>query len=341
MNSADSVELPRALQKLRGSLDARLGALEKALGDPGQHGSLEKLILDLARVATDEADAAARQACVEVQRQAAEQTQAALQIQRDALVSLRRELDAALAALEQAQLAIETERATVTQLRGTLSDLERRVEAEGAELEFARAELDATQSRLDSTRVELKSTRGELDSARHQLDGARRDAESRSSEASGTQTEHEQALGGAQQALREAETRAEIAEGELALLHAAVPPAAAPRPVAPNEEFRGVRAAKRLTISGELDIEIDGVPAKLVDVSVTGAQILASASMKPNRLVRLTLPSGDQTMVCKAKIMWSRLEPRAGQMWYRAGLSFTAVDQIALETFIDGQDSPR
>jgi len=32
--------------------------------------------------------------------------------------------------------------------------------------------------------------------------------------------------------------------------------------------------------------------------------------------------------------VWSRLEPREGQLWYRAGVCFTNVDQLALETLL-------
>jgi len=53
--------------------------------------------------------------------------------------------------------------------------------------------------------------------------------------------------------------------------------------------------------------------------------------MKPNRLVKVTL---DSMIACKAKVMWSRLEPKAGQLWYRAGVLFTSADQIALEVFM-------
>jgi hypothetical protein len=59
--------------------------------------------------------------------------------------------------------------------------------------------------------------------------------------------------------------------------------------------------------------------------------------MKPNRLVKVTLPTPDSAIACGAKVMWSRLEPRAGELWYRAGVLFTSVDQIALEAFLETQ----
>ncbi len=68
---------------------------------------------------------------------------------------------------------------------------------------------------------------------------------------------------------------------------------------------------------------------------MTGAQVLTAAAMKPNRLIKVTLPMGDSFIACKAKVMWSRLEPRSGQLWYRAGVSFTSADQLALGSFLD------
>jgi len=75
-----------------------------------------------------------------------------------------------------------------------------------------------------------------------------------------------------------------------------------------------------------------------VDLSTTGAQILSPGALKPNRLVTLLLPIGDGRLACKAKIMWSRLEPgRTGGLWYRAGVSFTSADPKAIEEFLKGK----
>ena len=53
-------EAQRHLDALRGAIDLRLAALEAALSDPTRSTALEALILDLARVATLEAQAAAQ-----------------------------------------------------------------------------------------------------------------------------------------------------------------------------------------------------------------------------------------------------------------------------------------
>ena len=66
----------------------------------------------------------------------------------------------------------------------------------------------------------------------------------------------------------------------------------------------------------------DGNLGKLVDLSMTGAQVLTPAAINPNRLVSVTLPLGEGALSCKAKVAWSRLEPQSGQLWYRAGVQF-------------------
>ena len=143
-------------------------------------------------------------------------------------------------------------------------------------------------------------------------------------------------------ALRDAETRAESAELELELQRRkARAPDETPSPEAsegaePQEPaFRGpARGAKRVAISSQVDIQIDGTEGRLIDLSMTGAQVLTPFSMKPNRLVKVTLPTDEGMIACKAKVMWSRLEPKAGQLWYRAGVLFTSADQYALEAFL-------
>ena len=94
-------------------------------------------------------------------------------------------------------------------------------------------------------------------------------------------------------------------------------------------------AAKRVTVPDDFEVQIDGTPGKLVDVSLTGAQVVTAAAMKPNRLVKVLIPSGETTIACKGKVAWARLEPSKGQMLYRAGIAFTNVDKAALEAFLN------
>jgi hypothetical protein len=157
-------------------------------------------------------------------------------------------------------------------------------------------------------------------------------------------------------AARDADARAEAAERELRSMRrppegaAGAPGDASPRaagPAAPafaeDATHSGpARAAKRVAMPEQIEIQIDGITAKLIDLSITGAQILAPASLKPNRIMKLTIPHKNKVITCKGKIMWSKLETAiktGGQLWYRGGLQFTASDQAAIEAFISSHSS--
>ena len=468
-------DIPRELEALRASLDARLTALEAALADPDQHGSLEQIILDLARVATEEADAAARHACLAAQqegqralavadaeRQIAldtegaaagllrtelEQAQAELRDERASRAAKDRDLGAVRQALEQeqtsraglsrqldeARAALEAERVAVATLQqqverahaahqsertaGATRDrdfaavqqaLERELQQEQAEhasvrraleegrtatatlqqaLEQAQAALQSEQSAHAKLRKELTAARGasEADRAKVHVDleQASEDVEARAqtairerqalvvefdavkqAAAAAAADAHaryeklrdatEQKIRSLQLAVSEADERATAAERDVELqrrvakprdtsakparAHAASPVAAAPTEGKPKPAGP-VRGATRVAMSGDFDIQIDGHPCKLIDLSTTGAQILSPGALKPNRLVTVNLPLGDTRVSCKGKIMWSRLEPgrAGGQHWYRAGVSFTSADEASIEAFLRRQ----
>ena len=509
----------KEVDALRASLDSRLAALEKALADPKQHGSLEALILDLARVATQEADATARSAVLDAQKAgeaaaAAARTEAveALQAEKVESAALRQVIEQAKAALKQAEAALKDERRKAEAAGRELTEVQRELTAarealqehqtasasHRAELDAARAALEGERARassadqqiaamraqMESERAaleaeratgsdllqrsaaleqELDDLRGELEASRRDLEGTRRElanvrahAEARTQTLSDSQTEQDQALASAREAarsvearlqqeilardaveqdsaelklqlqraedavrerdlvlrqmqaaheardaaevleaarhdhpdtetdddetdidltaiaqeeeerylavekrirslelaLRDAEMRAESAELELdrnrrapvapagAVLPAPLPIAAPVTPAAPpeGEQYRGpARGARRVSFKPEPDVQIDGSTGKLVDLSLTGAQILTSSAINPNRLITVTLAAGENAVVCKAKVMWSRLEPRAGQLWYRAGVCFSSGDQLALEALMGEQ----
>ncbi len=147
---------PDELGALRAALDVRLSALEAGLANPDHCESLETLVLDLARVATEEAEVAARRATRQAQLDANKQLTAALAeaqaaeasldeeravnlaLQRD-LGEVRSELNAerqTTAALshdlERARVTLETERATNAPLRAELHDAKQRIAASDA-----------------------------------------------------------------------------------------------------------------------------------------------------------------------------------------------------------------
>jgi chromosome segregation ATPase len=105
---------------------------------------------------------------------------------------------------------------------------------------------------------------------------------------------------------------------------------------APPAGQRPTRVAGRHGFREPLEVKLDGETALLVDVSTSGAQVLSSIALKPNKLVKMLLPSSEAIILCKAKIIWARYEPPTPgkPVRYRAGMVFTQADPAALQMFI-------
>jgi hypothetical protein len=88
-----------------------------------------------------------------------------------------------------------------------------------------------------------------------------------------------------------------------------------------------------------VDVSINNEPGLLFDLSVAGCQLVSRAAVKPNQVLRVTLPDKDQQITCTGKVMWARLEPSAAgrPVGYRAGVKFTRPDETAIQEFIAGQ----
>ncbi len=114
---------------------------------------------------------------------------------------------------------------------------------------------------------------------------------------------------------------------------AAAAPAAAKKSAPPNGP---ARKSDRQAFSNALGVQIDGEAALLVDLSVTGAQVLSCTALKPTKTVKMVLPSSESPVLCRGRIVWARLEPTmpGKPIRYRAGMFFTATDQAAVQTFI-------
>src|SRR5712691_11312040 len=104
LNEHLSNSAQQQLAGLRHSLESQLAALEEVLADPGRGESLAGLILDLSRIATEEAQVAASQACIAT-RAEADKEMATLR------ASAKAALDAAQSALKATQTSLDQERA--------------------------------------------------------------------------------------------------------------------------------------------------------------------------------------------------------------------------------------
>jgi hypothetical protein len=104
-----------------------------------------------------------------------------------------------------------------------------------------------------------------------------------------------------------------------------------PRPL----DWHGTRRAPRHRIRDGVEIQLDGNPAKVVDLSQVGAQVLSATILRPNQKVRVSVPNDDFVMRFRASVAWAKFElpqptepPR-----YRAGVEFTDADAAAVESF--------
>ena len=107
-----------------------------------------------------------------------------------------------------------------------------------------------------------------------------------------------------------------------------------PPPVAPLDQ-RGTRRAPRFKLATGVELQIDGQPATVVDLSVVGAQVVSSTTLKPNQRIRLTVPDGTRLMRFSGAVAWASFEIPKGTARYRAGVEFFDADQAALTRFIE------
>jgi hypothetical protein len=94
----------------------------------------------------------------------------------------------------------------------------------------------------------------------------------------------------------------------------------------------GTRAARRFPMAG-IDVVIDGERSRLVNLSVTGAQVVLPARVQPGQSVRFTLPAEPADRRFGARVAWSSVELTPAAVRYRAGLAFADPDTDVLEIF--------
>lgn len=112
------------------------------------------------------------------------------------------------------------------------------------------------------------------------------------------------------------------------------PPAAsepAPRPL----DWQGTRRAPRLRMKDGADIQLDGNPAAVVDVSAVGAQVLSATILRPNQKVRVSIAQDDRITRCRGTVAWAKFElPRTSSPpVYRAGVEFHDADAGVVDMF--------
>ena len=100
-------------------------------------------------------------------------------------------------------------------------------------------------------------------------------------------------------------------------------------------DWHGTRRAQRVRVKSGVEIQLDGNPAAVVDLSTGGAQVLSTTILRPNQKVRVSLPHDETVMRFKGTVAWAKFElpkPTDAPV-YRAGVEFLEADSEALDEF--------
>ena len=121
----------------------------------------------------------------------------------------------------------------------------------------------------------------------------------------------------------------------------AAAPQTAASPVATEDapkalDWHGTRRAPRFRVRAGVELQLDGNPAAVIDLSTVGAQVISPTVLRPNQKVRITIPVDDLMMRFRGAIAWAKFElPKAPVKapQYRAGVEFTDADAKAIDNF--------
>jgi hypothetical protein len=117
-------------------------------------------------------------------------------------------------------------------------------------------------------------------------------------------------------------------------LEPAPPAPPEPAPLSPLD-YRGTRRADRYNITSGVEVQIEGNPAQLVNMSTVGVQVISPTILKPNQRIRLSLSAQPGAARYKSVVAWASFELAQGVPRYRAGIELLdGSDQGAIVKFI-------
>lgn len=346
----------QALETERATLKTELATLET------ERATLEQRVRDgeariqtVARewdVLSAERDAAqAQRDAIAAERDTAQASLASAEAERDAAMA---QLDAARQGSNTATAAIQSLDAHRATLEQNLQNAEARAQAMTSDRDAALAQLDTAVAQRDTAMVERAAAQANADALRKAVDQAQEKERARFSELR-QRTERQIQDLEAQLLATPEDTADEGVEIDVSLDDVDEAPAAIeldasemvarPRAAAsisraaqaPPASVQGpIRGASRHGFTAPIEVKLEGETVLLVDISTAGAQVLSNSALKPNKPVKLLLPSSEAIILCKARIVWSRFEPPTPgkPVRYRAGMVFTQSDTAALQVFI-------
>ncbi len=108
------------------------------------------------------------------------------------------------------------------------------------------------------------------------------------------------------------------------------------RPVTPAGPLDpGNRRAPRFAMKESALAAVGGQAARLVNLSVVGAQLIAAGSLRTKHAVTVTLGLSRSPVVLAGTVVWARAELSRRGPASRVGVEFKDPDHRAIEAFID------
>jgi hypothetical protein len=97
----------------------------------------------------------------------------------------------------------------------------------------------------------------------------------------------------------------------------------------------GTRRAPRYAMQPDVEAKVNGTACRLVNLSMTGSQIVAPIRLRPSEDIRLTFSDGRSNLRLAGVIAWISLEiaAKTNSQRYRFGVEFRDADYQALQQF--------
>jgi PilZ domain len=102
----------------------------------------------------------------------------------------------------------------------------------------------------------------------------------------------------------------------------------------------GTRRTPRFATRGEVAAIVNGERCEVIDISVTGAQVVVPTRLRPDQPLRITLFDREVQTQCRGVVAWSIAEPTRGAVRYRAGVKFSDADSDTLDVFCRRHATP-
>jgi len=86
-----------------------------------------------------------------------------------------------------------------------------------------------------------------------------------------------------------------------------------------------------------VDIQLDGNAARVIDMSVMGAQALCPRALRPSQKIRITVIDDNATVRFRASVAWARFELARSPAppHYRVGVEFIDADPTWIQVYCD------